>query len=105
VTCLVVSHRKAALRHADHIIVLKDGKIEVQGQLDELLETNEEMQHLWHGDLAPTPSAEREGYGVLDMVLEQAVDRALDRALDGEFEDALDRALGRGNAPRDTGTR
>jgi ATP-binding cassette subfamily B protein len=99
-TCLVVSHRKAALRHADHIIVLKDGKIEAQGQLDELLETNEEMQHLWHGDLAPTPSAQREGYGVLDMVLEQAVDHAFDQALDGELEDALDRALGRATPRR-----
>jgi ATP-binding cassette subfamily B protein len=64
-TCLVVSHRQAALRRADHIVVLKDGRVEAQGRLDELLESCEEMQRLWRGDLTPAQPNDRKE-GVID---------------------------------------
>lgn len=59
VTCIAVSHRRAALTRADHIIVMKDGRIEAEGTLSELLEHNEEMQLLWYGDVtAPASKVE-----------------------------------------------
>ena len=55
-TCLVVSHRRAALQRADHIVVLKDDRIEAEGKLKELLDTCKEMQRLWAGDIGEPES-------------------------------------------------
>ncbi len=47
ITALVVSNRHVALKNADKILVMKDGKIEGQGKLEELLKNCEEMRQIW----------------------------------------------------------
>ncbi len=49
-TCILVSHRRPALERADHILVLKDGRVEAQGVLPDLLRTSEELRRIWDGD-------------------------------------------------------
>jgi ATP-binding cassette subfamily B protein len=49
-TCLVVSHRRTALRQADQILVLQEGRVVDQGKLEELLSRCPEMQAIWAGE-------------------------------------------------------
>jgi ATP-binding cassette subfamily B protein len=46
-TYLTVSHRRAVLRRADQIIVLKHGSVVARGRLPELLDSCEELRQLW----------------------------------------------------------
>ena len=56
-TCLVVSHRREVLRRADHIIVMKDGRVLDEGKLEGLLARCLEMREIWAG---PSGSAGNE---------------------------------------------
>ncbi|MDE2822606.1 MAG: ABC transporter ATP-binding protein, partial [Chloroflexota bacterium] len=57
VTSLVVSHRRSALRRADNIIVLKEGEVDAEGKLDDLLRSSAEMQRIWAGEIDSPDSA------------------------------------------------
>ncbi|UCG41453.1 MAG: ABC transporter ATP-binding protein, partial [Acidimicrobiia bacterium] len=46
-TCLVVSHRRPALRRADAIVLMDRGRVTDVGTLDELLDRSALMRELW----------------------------------------------------------
>lgn len=53
VTCLVVSHRRAALERADQVLVMEGGAIAASGTLQEVLRTSDVLAELWgeaHGE-------------------------------------------------------
>jgi ATP-binding cassette subfamily B multidrug efflux pump len=53
-TTLVIAHRLSTVRHADCIIVLKDGRIAEQGSHEELLAAEGEYHRLYRLQFAGT---------------------------------------------------
>jgi ATP-binding cassette subfamily B protein len=49
-TVLAVSHRRAVLRQADQVVVMRGGRVEDSGMLEELLDRCDEMRRLWRWD-------------------------------------------------------
>ncbi len=47
-TILVIAHRLYAVREADQLLLLNQGRIEAQGRHAQLLASNSTYQHLWH---------------------------------------------------------
>jgi ATP-binding cassette subfamily B protein len=60
-TCLVVSHRRAALLRADEVIVLADGRVADRGPLKTLLERSPEMRRLWREEASRLAEGELTG--------------------------------------------
>jgi ATP-binding cassette subfamily B protein len=48
-TALMISHRRPLLRRADHILVLQEGHLAAEGDLETLLRTSNVMVRLWEG--------------------------------------------------------
>ena len=46
-TCLVVSHRRAALERADQVLVMEGGAVVARGSLDEALRASDALGELW----------------------------------------------------------
>ena len=56
-TCLAVSHRLEAYRHAHEIILLDDGRIAARGNLRELLRDSALFREVWHETVHAAASA------------------------------------------------
>ena len=47
-TALVIAHRLSTIRHADRILVIRDGKVAEEGPHDDLVLLNGTYADLWH---------------------------------------------------------
>ena len=57
-TTLLITHRLSQIRWADHIIVIKQGRIAAQGSHEQLLESSEAYQRIFARHDEPTPNEE-----------------------------------------------
>ncbi|HQD10003.1 MAG TPA: ATP-binding cassette domain-containing protein, partial [Flavihumibacter sp.] len=46
-TLIIIAHRLSTIRNADEIIVLKEGKVQEQGQHEQLLQSANLYSHFW----------------------------------------------------------
>jgi len=60
-TALVVSHRRPALRRADQIIVLDNGRVVARGDLEHVLTTSQEFRNLWETESGSNGLDDEEG--------------------------------------------
>ncbi len=60
-TTFVIAHRLSTVRHADRIVVLKDGRIVEEGTHEELLELGGEYSRLYRLQFADAPAVNGEG--------------------------------------------
>jgi len=58
VACIAVTHRRTVLRMADRVLLLRSGRLEDVGTLDELLDRSPEMRALWRRDAISHPLLE-----------------------------------------------
>jgi ATP-binding cassette subfamily B protein len=59
-SCLAVSHRLEAYRHATEILVLDDGRIAARGTLRDLLQTSPLFREVWHETVHASAAAHHE---------------------------------------------